>query len=280
MNEPTEIRLESYLQAWSSSLALLLSRMTATKWQTAAADAPGDHAPVTTIAIEVAGKVSGRQDISLAAADLSLVLTLFLGEEVSIGAELDEMQRESVEELLRQWAGLAASALKPDFGELTLAVSLATTAAGADGTVRFLRASGPTQSIALRVALDDSLSGALLQPEPASEPIPQALPDHAPLLPGNPSSRIEELLRQGNLELLMDVELPVMLHFGSRQATLHEVLELATGAVLELDHEVHEPVDLMLNGKLIARGEVVVVDGNYGLRVMEVVSPQQRISSL
>jgi flagellar motor switch protein FliN/FliY len=78
----------------------------------------------------------------------------------------------------------------------------------------------------------------------------------------------------------MDVELAVMLRFGSRQAKLREVLDLATGAVLELDREVQEPVDLVLNGKVIARGEVVVVDGNYGMRVIEVASPQQRVSSL
>jgi len=88
------------------------------------------------------------------------------------------------------------------------------------------------------------------------------------------------LLRQGNLELLMDVELPAMLRFGTRQSTLREVLDLATGAVLELNREVQEPVDLVLNGKLIARGEVVLVDGNYGLRVTEVASPQQRANSL
>ncbi len=66
-------------------------------------------------------------------------------------------------------------------------------------------------------------------------------------------------MRQGNLGLLMDVELDVRLQFGCRQTTLREVLELATGAVLELDREIQEPVDLLLNGRVVARGEVVVV---------------------
>src|SRR5271169_6771250 len=72
------------------------------------------------------------------------------------------------------------------------------------------------------------------------------------------SARIEELVRQGNLGLLMDVELGVMLQFGCRQATLREVLELSSGAVLELDREIEQPVDLLLNGRVVARGEVVV----------------------
>jgi len=99
-------------------------------------------------------------------------------------------------------------------------------------------------------------------------------------LPETTSVQIEKLVRQGNLGLLMDVELGVSLQFGSRQATLRELLELTTGAVLELDREIQEPVDLLLNGRVVARGEVVVIDGNYGLRVTEVASPQQRVNSL
>lgn len=76
-----------------------------------------------------------------------------------------------------------------------------------------------------------------------------------------------------NLKLVMDVELNVCLRFGQRQMPLREVLELATGSVVELDRLVDEPVELLLDGKLIARGEAVVVDGNYGLRVTEIPQP-------
>ena len=67
----------------------------------------------------------------------------------------------------------------------------------------------------------------------------------------------------------MDVELKLALRFGSRRMLLQEILDLGTGAVVELDRRVQEPVELLLDGKLVARGEVVVVDGNYGLRVTE-----------
>jgi len=79
-----------------------------------------------------------------------------------------------------------------------------------------------------------------------------------------------------NLKLVMDVELNVTLRFGQRQLTLREVLELTTGSVVELDRHVEEPVELLLEGRVIARGEAVVIDGNYGLRVTEV---SQSISS-
>jgi flagellar motor switch protein FliN/FliY len=76
-----------------------------------------------------------------------------------------------------------------------------------------------------------------------------------------------------NLKLVMDVELNVSLRFGQRELPLREVLELASGSVIELDRQVDDPVELLLDGKVIARGEAVIVDGNYGLRVTEVPRP-------
>jgi flagellar motor switch protein FliN/FliY len=76
-----------------------------------------------------------------------------------------------------------------------------------------------------------------------------------------------------NLKLVMDVELNVSLRFGQRQLPLREVLELASGSVIELDRQVDDPVELLLDGKVIARGEAVIVDGNYGLRIIEIPQP-------
>ena len=80
----------------------------------------------------------------------------------------------------------------------------------------------------------------------------------------------------GKFDLLMDAELDVTLRFGKKSMLLREIMELDAGAVVELDRRVQEPVDLLLAGRLIARGEVVVVNGNYGLRVLEIVSPPSR----
>ena len=78
-----------------------------------------------------------------------------------------------------------------------------------------------------------------------------------------------------NLSLVMDVELNVTLRFGRRQLTLREVLELTSGSVVELDRQVDEPVELLLDGVVIAKGEAVVIDGNYGFRVTDVIQPVQ-----
>jgi flagellar motor switch protein FliN len=73
------------------------------------------------------------------------------------------------------------------------------------------------------------------------------------------------------LERVIDVPLSVTLRFGQRNMRLREVLELNTGVLVELDRQVEEPVDLILDERVIARGEVVIVDGNYGLRITEIV---------
>lgn len=70
---------------------------------------------------------------------------------------------------------------------------------------------------------------------------------------------------------VIDVPLTVTLRFGQRSMRLREVLELNAGALVELDRQVEDPVDLILDERVIARGEVVIVDGNYGLRVTEIV---------
>ncbi len=82
------------------------------------------------------------------------------------------------------------------------------------------------------------------------------------------------------IERVIDVPLAVTLRFGQRHLTLREVLALGSGSLVELDRQVEEPVDLVLGDRLIARGEVVIVDGNYGLRVTEVIEgAAQRLRS-
>jgi flagellar motor switch protein FliN len=82
------------------------------------------------------------------------------------------------------------------------------------------------------------------------------------------------------LELLLDVELEASLRFGSREMPLGEILDLGPGDVVQLDRHVADPVDLLVGDKIVARGEVVLVNGNFGLRVTEVAEPRKRLESI
>jgi len=82
------------------------------------------------------------------------------------------------------------------------------------------------------------------------------------------------------MDLLLDVDLPVSISFGKTQLPLKDVLKLTTGSIVELNRGVNEPVEVLVNHCLVARGEVVVVDGNYGVRIQQIVSRQERLRSL
>ena len=85
---------------------------------------------------------------------------------------------------------------------------------------------------------------------------------------------------QPGIDLFLDVELETSLRFGSCEMSLNEVLELGPGDVVELDRHVADPVDLLVGDKIVARGEVVLVNGNFGLRVHEVAEPRQCLESV
>jgi flagellar motor switch protein FliN len=81
-------------------------------------------------------------------------------------------------------------------------------------------------------------------------------------------------------ELLLDIELEAALRFGCKELPLSEILDLGPGDVVQLDRNVTDPVDLIVGDKIVARGEVVLVNGNFGLRVTEVSAPQKRLESI
>ncbi|MHB1793531.1 MAG: FliM/FliN family flagellar motor switch protein [Acidobacteriaceae bacterium] len=82
------------------------------------------------------------------------------------------------------------------------------------------------------------------------------------------------------LDLLLDIELEATLRFGALELPLREVLELGPGDVLPLDRHVREPVDLVVGDRIVARGEVVLVEGNFALHVTEVAEPRRRLETI
>lgn len=95
-----------------------------------------------------------------------------------------------------------------------------------------------------------------------------------------PTAASEPASVKHGFELLLDVELEASLRFGSREMPLGEILDLGPGDVVQLDRTVSDPVDLLVGDKIVARGEVVLVNGNFGLRVTEVAEPQRRLESI
>lgn len=110
---------------------------------------------------------------------------------------------------------------------------------------------------------------AQMQREVVAQPV-----QFGPLAVGGPAAPAAS----SGLDLIMDVPLRVTVELGRTRMQIRDVLELGKGSVVELDKLAGEPVDLLVNGKLIARGEVVVIDENFGIRVTDIVSPAERVS--
>jgi len=270
----------SYIQLWAESMAQVLGQIAGAAFaMESLPEAPAETQPAQEndvgIVIVAAGALRGEMSLRIPRASALGVAQLFLGEPQDAAAEFKPDYQEGIEELLRQVAGQAATALKPRWGEVQLRLESAVKPSWSPAASGWL-ASGA--GAACRLEMQWQLSAAL----------------HAALAAASQAAQDEDKNNQkekekendkpnrsdtggeageGNLGLLMDVELVVSLRFGERTMLLRDILELGEGSVVELDRRVEEPVDLLLDGKMIARGEVVVVDGNYGLRVQKMLNP-------
>ena len=86
-------------------------------------------------------------------------------------------------------------------------------------------------------------------------------------------------MKPQTLDVLLDVELPVTVRLGSAQVTFGDVMDLNAGSLVEFDRAPDEPVEVLVNGRVVARGEMVIVQGNYGVRITEISSRRERLDT-
>jgi len=90
----------------------------------------------------------------------------------------------------------------------------------------------------------------------------------------------DEVVDKDSIDRLMDVSLSLSVELGRKQMQIRDILDLGPGKIIELDKLAGEPVDILVNGKLLAKGEVVVVDENFGVRITDLISTKDRVRSL
>jgi flagellar motor switch protein FliN/FliY len=141
-------------------------------------------------------------------------------------------------------------------------------------TLTFALPDAPAEAPPLLVALNPKLLALISNPPPEAESAPAPAPapkaNHAGDAP----------MQSRTMDLLLDVDLPVSISFGKAHLPMKDVLKLTTGSIVELNRGLNDPVEVLVNHCLIARGEVVVVDGNYGIRIQEIASRQDRLRSV
>jgi flagellar motor switch protein FliN len=135
---------------------------------------------------------------------------------------------------------------------------------------------GETALPPLWVGLSPALVSLICNP-PAEEAEPAAT---APRGSGAAAEDRDGPRIPATMDLILDVELPVSISFGKTELLMRDVLKLTTGSIVELNRGVNDPVEVMVNHCLIARGEVVVVEGNYGVRIQQIASRLDRMRSV
>ena len=219
--------------------------------------------------ISFSGNLEGNATLLVRTEDALTLAQKFLGEPPEPSAELNNDRKDALEELVRQVAGVAETALKSLFGGLKLQVSRSDAPASPGVAVLLLASEASAGTLSLELLPSNELLASVeaCAAKLAGASTTKAEPEVAPA-------------GENNLDLLLGVHLNLTLRFGQRVLTLREILDLTSGSVVELDRQVQEPADLLLGDKLIARGEVVIVDGNYGIRITEVEDPRQRIQRI
>jgi flagellar motor switch protein FliN/FliY len=280
----TSDRTQDYLNTWSASVCDVLKQITGTAF-TAIDLSPQEVVPEAGALIKegvwlrfkVEKALEGEQSFGICKSDALRLAQILMGQPFDVSQDFSSEYQDALAELFRQFAGTAALALKPRVGgEVNLQL------AGHDPGnwkprlqrgVR-LKSEGTAQFL-LVILIDPNLSESLtsgpsaIAEEPPGAPLPSTHVAPAAASKGN-----------RNIDLLLDVELQVALRFGKSEMSLGSILELGAGAVVELDQKILEPVELLVGRKVIAQGEVVVMDGHYALRVTEVLNPIERLESL
>ncbi|MGE3276364.1 MAG: FliM/FliN family flagellar motor switch protein [Vicinamibacterales bacterium] len=182
----------------------------------------------------------------------------------------------AVTDTLQEFGGQAAGALGQESvaAGLKFAVSLEDASGeSTDDAVGFTIPLGDEAKAAFAVWGAVETLAPALETGPVDEPVidsSRKTSEPLPMPAGTPA----------NLDVILDIDLPVTVRFGVTDLPLNSLARLGPGSIIDLARSPDDPVDLLVSGKVVARGEVVVVSGNYGVRILEVVSTADRIRSM
>jgi flagellar motor switch protein FliN/FliY len=288
-NEQLQETVQSFLAALAPALGDVFSQFTGAEWKLTPSPRPAEEPPAAEpeqeqaappvpvyYKLDFTGSVEGGAMLQFARELAAGIAAQILGEPVETALqdfndERSEALLEAVRAALKQCAGTLGSA--PGTASVQVGISQESLEPAASGGLDVLEGGGakPSITVLFTSAFLESLAkpSAPVDASQATPPAEQkeSSPAAASTKPPTPTGKSFD---EAQLGLILDVELSVTLRFGQRQLSLREILDLASGAVIELDRQVDEPVELLLDGRVIARGEAVIVDGNYGLRVTEI----------
>lgn len=267
--------VNAFVHLWAEASSNVLAQGASAEYSmqpSSAEGMPGPDAGDVQLTITAAGNVRGEMSVRVPASSMVQLAKLLTGANTA-ASEVSADSRSAVEEFFRQVAGHVVTSARPKGLEIQLTTvpgEAPTWSPGASGWI--CSGLGAPHQLQVEWKLSSALATGLVsswQEQAAS--LPAAVAEETEARPTKSAEAINTKL-PAKLDLLMDVELDVALRFGGRNILLKEILELGPGAVLELDRDIQDEADLLLDGRLIARGEVVAVEGNFGLRITEILA--------
>lgn len=235
--------------------------------------------PVILATIAVSGDVEGTMKVALAPSLATGIGSLMMGEEEAIvKKDIDEDDLDATKEIISNIFGSFSTALgaQKDFPKLSFKVEnieFLNDDLSVDfkdmksAFVHSMTISSITDQIIF--AIDENLNKEInKEEEPVKGGIRQVLSEEL---------NSEEMR---NIALIMDVQLPVRVRIGSKKMLLKDVLSMDIGSVIELNQLANDPLEILVGDKVIAMGEVVIVDGNFGVQITEIGTKRERLEQL
>lgn len=263
--------------------------------------------PYLVIEVNFVEGLSGTNLLVIHEPDALVIADLMMGGTgENVGGELDELKKSAVAEAMNQMMGSAATAMSTMFRrKVTISPPsiIGVRSKGEPYEYPFDRVN-PVVAVCFRMMVGDLIDSRILQvmpidvakaeadlllgrasqPEEGGRPISETMPGDVssdqPASVGAQLPTSPEAPLPRNLELILDVPLRVSVILGRTRRTIKELVSMGSGAILELDRLAGEPVEVLVNGKVIAYGEVVAVNENFGVRIVSIVSPAERVNNL
>jgi flagellar motor switch protein FliN len=262
----------AFSSAFFDSLIAAISEASGSPWTLAADSDSGsavEESEAVWILLNLQGNLRGEMLLDFRPAEAAMLAAKCLRRPT---ADYGQEESQAILQLVESGAGAFGSAVAEKYGAFTITASpISGPPSDRSNVVQISATDDAGNSAFIQMYLNPALTEALSLHGDAGQETEDSAEDGPGL---SEQAQTEQTVADHlNLNLVMDVELNVTLRFGKRQLTLREVMELTSGSVIELDRQVDEPVELLLDGKVIARGEAVVIDGNYGLRVTDVPQP-------
>lgn len=256
---PVSILIQAFRGALTSLCSELLgSDCTVTDTEPAAK--PAEAVAFASFVFRFTGTLHGGMELRLRQADALFLAQTLLSAPRESQVEITQEEKDAILQLLQRLSGLITHAIEGLWKDVNIEVQPSDDATWKGMTFAWRVMKPSLCDLLLATTLNSELVACFTRPDANSQTsTPNGKGPVAPM--DNP-----------NLGLLGAINLKLNLRFGKTVMPLRDILELNTGSVIELNSRVSDPADLMLGDKVVARGEVVIVDGNYGIRVIEVTN--------